>query len=381
MSSCEKTIIFISNESKLFGAPKVLLQVIKYFYSLKKYQIIVISPEQGLFTDELSAAQIPFIVPTSLNAYYRHIRQPRNFLLKALQRISDNIRLFFYSLRLLNSYSNPIVYANTAVVRYIALPALLSNTKLLWHIHEYFDNPLLQRLHSFLIGSCASHIIAHSPTLISSYHFSERLIQNKVIYFRNSAAVDREILSIVDSNAFEYDLLYAGRISRQKGVLDLLNALVNVIARKLNLKVILLGSFDEDDQQIIMDFVAQNSLAKHVTFPGFVTDVYQYIQKSRVIVLPTYRENFGMILLEALLLERPVIATKVGDIPNLVIDNETGLLIEPGDIRQLTNAIFRILDEREYNRLKAGIRVMKHEILSHTDDYQILKQAIDQNNS
>lgn len=381
MSSCEKTIIFISNESKLFGAPKVLLQIIKHFHSLKKYQIIVICPEPGLFTDELSAAQIPFIVPTSLNAYYRHIGQPRNFLRKALQRIYDNLRLFHYFLRLLNSYSNPIVYANTAVVRYIAFPALISRTKLLWHIHEYFDNPLLQRLHSILIGTCANHIIAHSPTLISYYHFSPRLIQNKAIYFRNSAAFDREILSIADSNAFEYDLLYAGRISRQKGALDLLNAMVEVTKRKPNLTAILLGSFDEEDRHVIMDFVAQNGLEQHVTFPGFVTDVYRYIVKSRAVVLPTYRENFPMILLEALLLERPVIATKVGNIPNLVIDYENGFLIEPGDIRQLADAIDRILDEREYDRLKAGTRVMKRAILSQSDDYQKLRQVIDQINT
>ena len=379
MSSSKKTIIFISNEAKLFGAPKVLLHIIKYFHSLKQHNIIVICPEEGLFTNELTAEHIPFIVPENLKKYYRHISQPGNLVLKALKRIYDNLRLFFYFLRLLNSYSNPIVYANTAVVRYIAFPALISRTKLLWHIHEYFDNPLLQRLHAFLIGACANHIIAHSPTLISYYHFSPRLIQNKVIYFRNSAAFDREILSIADSNAFEYDLLFAGRISRQKGALDLLNALVEVTKRKPNLTAILLGSFDEEDRYVIMDFVAQNGLEQHVTFPGFVTDVYRYIVKSRAVVLPTYRENFPMILLEALLLERPVIATKVGNIPNLVIDYENGFLIEPGNIGQLTEAIDRILDEKEYDRLKAGTRLMKLDLLSQSDDYQILRQVIEQN--
>ena len=379
MSSSKKTIIFISNEAKLFGAPKVLLHIIKYFHSLKQHNIIVICPEEGLFTNELTAEHIPFIVPENLKKYYRHISQPGNLVLKALKRIYDNLRLFCYFWRLFKSHLNPIVYANTSVVRYIAFPALISNATLLWHVHEYFDNPLKRWFHSFLIGNFTDYIIAHSPTLISQFHFSQRQIQQKVLYFRNSSAFDKEILTRIDSNTIEYDLLYAGRISLQKGVLDLLKAIAKLTEMKPNLKAIILGLFAEDDKQVIMDFVAENRLENHVTFPGFKTDVYQYILKSRVVVLPTYRESFGMILLEALLLERPVIATKVGDIPNMVIHNNNGFLIEPGNIGQLTEAIDRILDEKEYERLKAGTRLMKLDLLSQSDDYQILRQVIEQN--
>jgi len=151
MSNTNKTIIFISNESKLFGAPKILLNIINYFHSTRKYTIQVVCPADGPMKSVLDEKGIKTITPACLRNYYSHISQPGHFLIKLILRIYDNLRLLFYFTRFLKKTTNAVIYANTSVVRYIALPALLTKTKLIWHIEEYFENQLKQRFHSFLI--------------------------------------------------------------------------------------------------------------------------------------------------------------------------------------------------------------------------------------
>lgn len=380
MSNSGKTIIFVSNESKLFGAPKVLLQIIRYFHSLESYNLLVICPTEGPFKSALDQKNIRTLVPDCLRKFYKHVSQPHSWFIQFWLRVWDNVTLFFYFYKLFNCHANPIVYANTSVVRYVALPSKITRARLIWHIHEYFANPIKQWFHSVLIRSCAEKIIVHSPTLVYQLHLPPQQIQSKVIYFRYFSAIEKEILSRVDFGKIEYDLIYAGRISLKKGVLDLLKAIAHLIAKKKKLKAAIVGMFAEEDKPIIINFVVENKLENHVIFPGFVPDVYEYILKSKVVVLPTYRDYFPMILLEALLLERPIISTQVGDIPNIVNQGKNGFLIESGNILQLTEAIDQILDEKEYNRFKAGTKSMKAEILSQSDDYQILRQLIDRSN-
>jgi glycosyltransferase involved in cell wall biosynthesis len=79
---------------------------------------------------------------------------------------------------------------------------------------------------------------------------------------------------------------------------------------------------------------------------GFVEDIHNYLMKSRVVVLPSHRESFGRVLLEAFAYRRPIIATRVGGIPEIV-DSTCGILIQPGDKNGLANAIRKLLDSDE----------------------------------
>src|SRR5207244_1319414 len=71
------------------------------------------------------------------------------------------------------------------------------------------------------------------------------------------------------------------------------------------------------------------------------------LDAATVLVLPSRSEGMGRVLVEALCRGRPVVATRVGGIPDLVHDDENGLLVEPGDTRALADALARILSDRE----------------------------------
>jgi glycosyltransferase involved in cell wall biosynthesis len=85
--------------------------------------------------------------------------------------------------------------------------------------------------------------------------------------------------------------------------------------------------------------------AGSVEFPAFAADPTPHYDAADVVVLASRWEGLGLALVEAAFRARPVVATRVGGIPEVVDDGETGLLVPPGDPRALADAVLRLLDD------------------------------------
>ena len=96
------------------------------------------------------------------------------------------------------------------------------------------------------------------------------------------------------------------------------------------------------------------NLSKSVHFVGFRDDVGDLLSASDVVVLPSYSEGLPRVLLEAGLMGKPVVATRVDGIPELVQDGETGLLVEAGDRNGLAEATIRMFMEPERAQSMGG---------------------------
>jgi len=86
-------------------------------------------------------------------------------------------------------------------------------------------------------------------------------------------------------------------------------------------------------------------LVSHVHFTGWRDDVAEMLALADVFVLPSESEGFGRVLVEAMAMGRPVVATNVGGIPDIVLDGETGLLVEPANAAALADAVRALVDE------------------------------------
>jgi glycosyltransferase involved in cell wall biosynthesis len=78
---------------------------------------------------------------------------------------------------------------------------------------------------------------------------------------------------------------------------------------------------------------------------GRVPDVAAWLRRADLLVHPVRWEGFGLALLEAMLASKPVVATNVSSIPEIVADGETGLLVAPDDAAALAAAATRVLDD------------------------------------
>jgi len=87
-----------------------------------------------------------------------------------------------------------------------------------------------------------------------------------------------------------------------------------------------------------------------VIVPGFVPDVRPVLRAVDVLVLPSRIEGIPIVLLEALALGIPVVASRVGGIPRVLADGENGILREPGDLDGFAAAVARLLDSEDERR-------------------------------
>jgi len=133
-----------------------------------------------------------------------------------------------------------------------------------------------------------------------------------------------------------------GRLDPQKRQHDFLLAAKQVHAARPEARFLLVG--DGPDRSVLWQFAEQLGLAHHVHFAGHQTNIAQWLQSTDVVVLSSVREGLPYVLLEALALARPVVATAVGGIPEVITHGETGLLVPPRNPAALADAILKLLN-------------------------------------
>ena len=151
-------------------------------------------------------------------------------------------------------------------------------------------------------------------------------------------------------------VLFVGRICPEKGVHILLESLAYV---KTPIKLIIIGppEWNLTYFNFLMKLIKrENNRGKHkVLYLGAKDkeEIVEWYRKASIFVLPSYREGFGVVILEALACETPVIATNVDGIPEILHDNTCGILVPPGTPQGLARAIQFLLDNKDI-RVKLG---------------------------
>ena len=137
----------------------------------------------------------------------------------------------------------------------------------------------------------------------------------------------------------------AGRLSRVKGHATLLRAAHLMLQRERGVRIVVAGDGP------LRDDLEETARRLHVDgacrFLGARSDVYDVLAALDVFVLPSLDEGIPMVLLEAMALGKPVVASAVGGIPEIVTHQESGLLVPPGDERALADACLELARHRD----------------------------------
>lgn len=157
-------------------------------------------------------------------------------------------------------------------------------------------------------------------------------------------------------------LLFVGRLTRDKGIPELLQAFLPLDKQFPNLWLLLVGCFEEEDP-LPADIRRSLETHPHVIFAGAVQDTPTYYAMADILVLPSHREGLPTVVLEAQAAGKPVVAASATGIVDLVNDGETGLLFPVGDVPALTKALARLITDKALaNRLGlAGQERVKRE--------------------
>ncbi len=136
-----------------------------------------------------------------------------------------------------------------------------------------------------------------------------------------------------------------GRLTPEKGHIYLLRAFGKVITVFPNVRLMIIG--DGSSKESLKLKVKSLKLEDKIIFTGIRDDIPELLNLMDVFVMPSLKEGMPMALLEAMASKKPAIGTKVGAISKVIENDYTGLLIEPGNEKELSESIIKLLKDRE----------------------------------
>ena len=143
----------------------------------------------------------------------------------------------------------------------------------------------------------------------------------------------------------------AGRLTHVKGYRYLIEAAGKIVDKRPDTIFVFLGDGELLDELKNMTF--RLGIEENVRFPGWRQDVAEVMSIFDIFLLPSLNEGMGRVLVEAMALGKPLVASNVGGIPDLVVDGKNGFLVPVGDVETTAARIRGLLDDPE-KRIKMG---------------------------
>lgn len=232
-----------------------------------------------------------------------------------------------------------------------------------------------------IFSRLAEKVIGVSEAVTEEYLKGKLLLSNdKVILINNGVALPRTISSeeVVKAkkiwNIAENDFII-GSIGRMlndanKRFSDLIKAFAIFSKNKQNLKLLLVG--DGPEKGNYEKLALELGISDKVIFTGYQSDVTLFYRMMNVFSLLSTHESFGLVLAEAMLNKLPVVATKVGGMKYIVIDGETGFLVEKFDVKSVKEKFDFIYNNQEM-REKFAINSLKRALENFSEEMYVEK--------
>jgi glycosyltransferase involved in cell wall biosynthesis len=221
-------------------------------------------------------------------------------------------------------------------------------------VNRHIRYPLWRREEQAALRA-APNVISISPYIEQEF---AQVIRGHV--YRIEVPISDEFFGVV-GEPLPHRILFVGHLTPRKGVLELLQTLPQLRQHYPELEVHLAGrpatEADPSYLPALEAYVRTHGLERHVKFLGQVPQpaVLREYAECALLVLPSYQETAPSVIEQAMAAGRPVVSTRVGGIPYLVAHEETGLLVEAGDVAGLTAALARLLADNE-QRAQMGRR-------------------------
>ena len=222
-----------------------------------------------------------------------------------------------------------------------ALAARLAGRPSVAHVHG---------LNTATCFRCSTLVIAVSQA-VKEHLCAQGIRKEKVRVVHNGVDLGKyEPVSVIDAKLkMGYDPeapLFGvfGRLSNEKGQRVALEAMFILLASHPNARLVLAGDgVDRDDLEAAADALG---ITQSVQFAGFVRNVRHLMSACDAVVAPSLKEGFGLSAVEAMALERPVVASAVGGLKEIVVEGETGVLVPPNDPRALAESLVRLVKDK-----------------------------------
>lgn len=369
-------ILYVHNSADIYGASRSLTRLLSGL-DRRRFEPSVVLPARGPLES--------FIVKLQATIFF-------DSTLAIVDRYTSRLRLLFYRFPLsvwrlywlIRKERISLVHTNTAVMFSPGLAAKLAGVPHVWHVRESFDEfrGRLWKVYSAYMRMISNKILCVSST--TADQFADR---EKVVVLHNGISLDEfavdqprlrsEFRGRFNINETDFVVACIGRIKwKRKGQEYLVRAAALLRDAAMPFTVIIVGEpwpGNEDHLERLHALVDELALQDRVVFTGEISDSRPVYAASDVVVLPSAQaEPFAGVVLEAMAMGKPVIATALGGSLDQVVDGQTGYLIPPADPGALAAKIRACFEDSNLRRLMGDAG--RERVRTHFDVQRMLEK-------
>jgi glycosyltransferase involved in cell wall biosynthesis len=292
-----------------------------------------------------------------------------------VSNLKFDIFMVFKLQKLLSELKCDLVHSHGYKSDTISLIAChLAGVPIVTTIHGWTSKNLKVRIYEKIQAFCWRFF---NRVICVSESYKQKALQNgvpegKITVIHNGIMVDNRIIEGIENKRISFLNRYGipsnhfivgiiGRLSIEKGHRYFIEAAYQVLKQESNVSFVIVGDGPEEDR--IRKQIEQLGVNRNIHMIGYSKEMKEVYAALDAVVIASLREGLPNVLLEAMLYEKPVIAAKVGGIPEVIRDNEEGLLVPPASSSTIANTLLTLIrhpDQRKRISYAARKRVVEH---------------------
>lgn len=330
----------------------------------ERFHFILLSPFETEFVNRLRKRGVDCLVVEPSDRINQY--GGKNLNANIFNRFLSVMDLVFYNLKIINVLRKKkidIVYSNCIrAVLTIGLAARLTRTPNLLYVKGELDNKFLDPVSFFLSNKilffCNSNKHDKYPRLIKFLNKKIGILKigldpDTIETVENSNK--KKLKNELSINADNINIIILGQLYPLKGVHILLKAVARIIEQFPQIRLYIVGDQVIDEYReykaTLDGIIKKHKMEKNIIFTGWRKDAHEILSCMDILVHPSFSEGFGRAVLEAMAFGKPVIASRVGGLREIIEDGENGFLIEVGNDKMIADRI-SILIRDETLRVK-----------------------------
>lgn len=330
-----RNLLFLHSSAELYGSDRSLLNLLKYL-NKDNFNITVILPEEGVLVEELKKVKNVEVIIKDIATLRR-----KYLSIKGLIKYSLNfVRSLIYLIKLIKEKDIDVVYTNTSVVFPGGVAAKILRKKSIWHIREIIENSLENNIISTFVNLFSDTIITNSKATGAAISKNSRKL--KVIY--NAIESESCLMNLgkkVNDNKVVVGM--AGRINRWKGQRLFVDMAEIILKSNSNVEFVIAGDAYSGEDYLVEElksYISLKGLQSNVVLLGHIKDMSTFYESIDIFVLPsTQPEPFGLVILEAMEREIPVVATNHGGPVEIINNKKDGFLVDYKTSKEISETV------------------------------------------
>ena len=347
------------------GNQRTLWYILK-FLDRSRFNPIILAPEESEFLAAFRARGVELLVehpPASIHRFGGRVLRDR--LVGRVKSVVDLLRYNWRLARLMRSRKIDVVYCNSIrAVMLAGVGARLARVPLLWYVKGELANGILDRIGFFLANRiaffCETNRDDRYPLLVRAFRRNTDVIRiglDPAVIAAAESADTRPLRKELDIRSDRINVLILGQVYPPKGQHYVLAGLREIVDAHPDFMLYIAGDHVLDEyafyRKELERIIERDHLQNHVKFTGWRLDALNLLTTMDMVIHPSLAEGFGRAVLEAMALGRPVIASAVGGLREIIRDGENGFLVPPRDTAALVDRVKRLAASPEM-RAKFG---------------------------